>query len=438
MNQTSNTNATSTEESKLSIFIEWSVRIGIVALLVVFAIAFFIVSLKYPRTFAPNPNVNTGTLIWDSLINVATTSMVILDIILSLALVKHAKQLRKSRIAGVSILFFLTIAFDYVSIQYPLHPCWVALWNLVAIIICITIVLFQKKETVLVPVPENSEERAINAELKKTLGDTNNRRIIAVQLYRVVTSKVTMPDKQERVQFDVRHVFDDFVRDENDVNCISHTHYILDREIVDDFTLVVELYCRFRDSGDYNQKQCMLTKIEERITSLQDKLKDIDSAKRPVTRDDCCIARALTLFLSLKQTLCPDPDARVTAGDIIGEISLHTGALQLSDETEQKLFSLYRTGLLGAALLDTDMRHVFYHSKEGPKAGRKYSVSKLICDTPNTAEGSVSQDMYICVFVVQDDSATGLPGYLIKSISEREKEITAVLRRMKKGNNEDA
>jgi len=298
---------------------------------------------------------------------------------------------------------------------------------------CASIVLLQKTEKVYVSqyIPQN--DSFSNGEITKALGNTDNKKIIAAQLYKVETSQVFADDSTERIRFDVSHVGNDFVRTGYDINSISRISYELDRDIVDAFPIILQLYREFRNNGDDSTKNALLKIIDEKITALEAKLQTIDTSHRPVTKADCCIARALTVFLSFKYILNPPSGAQESQDDYIGEISLHDGDLKLSPETEKQLFSLYRTGILGAALLDNDLRHVFHYRKGGTKTGRKYSVSQLICDTGNDKDKFSTQTMYICLFTIKESTMPFVPGYMFKSISEREEEITAVLNKMRKG-----
>lgn len=412
-------------------------RIGIVALIVVFFASILVVNLKYLEPPTPDPNTNLGRLVWDSLISVPSGVILIIELVGNVLLCRYAKQFRKDRMIGMSILVFVVSVFDNVAIHYPLQQEWIALANLGAIIVCAVIVLLQKPEKVYVNVYADkcsSKNNCFsNGEITKALGDTTNKNIIAAQLYRVETSQVFAEDQTERIRFDVSHIGNDYVRKGHDVNSISRMSYELDRNIVDSFPIILQLYHQFRKNGDDTTKDAILKTIQEQIALLEAKLITINTSNRPVTKDDCCAARALTIFLSFKHILNPPRNANESQDDYIGEISLHEGDLKLKPETEDQLFSLYRTGILGAALLDTDLRHVFHYRKGGTKIGRKYSVSQLICDTGIEKDNFSAQTMYICLFTIKESNMTYVPGYMFKSISEREKEITAVLNRIRNG-----
>lgn len=429
MNTNSSTSVAVLKRQKTVDVKEWAVRIGIVVLFAAFFVSILVINLKYLEPPKPAPDTNLGRLVWESLISVPAGAVFLIDLVVSVLLIRFAKQLQKSRIISMSVLVFVIATFDNIAIQYPLQQEWIAIVNLAAIIFCAVIMLLQKKEKIYIA--QNDE--ISNSEISRVLGNTSNKKIIAAQLYKVETSQIFAEDQTERVRFDVSHIGNDFVRYGHDINSISRISYELDRDIVDSFPIILQLYREFINNGDDNKRSALLKIINEKIAVLEAKLQAIEKSQRAITKDDCCIARALTIFLSFKHILSPPPGAKESQGDYIGEISLHDGDLKLSLETENQLFSLYRTGILGAALLDSDLRHVFHHRKGGTKTGRKYSVSQLICDTGRDMDKFSTQTMYICLFTIEESTMMFVPGYMFRSISEREKEITTVLNKMRKG-----
>lgn len=231
--------------------------------------------------------------------------------------------------------------------------------------------LLKPKEKYALPSASVAEK---TSEIKKALSGTKNKKIIAVQLYKVTTTQVGTTDLP-KIQYEFVHFGDDFVRDNYDINCMSRITYELDRSIVDEFSLVVRLYHEFRNTGDDYTKENLLKSVDNQINQLQKRLQSIEDESREITKEDCCIARVLTIYLSFKHILKPVQNADVSQADYIGEIELHDGDLHLSADTENQLFSQIRTGMLGAALLDTNLRHIFSYRKNGAKRGRKYCVS---------------------------------------------------------------
>ena len=104
----------------------------------------------------------------------------------------------------------------------------------------------------------------------------------------------------------------------------------------------------------------------------------------------------------------------------------------MSVDTERKLFTQVRTGLLAAALLGIDSRYVFHYRKEGLKQGRKYCASQLICEEKYSEGVISSQEMDICLFTVEENSHAAIPPYVFTSITKREALIQDVLNKFKK------
>lgn len=430
MKAKTNTNGAMLERQGTVFIKERIIRIGIIFLFVAFIISILVVNIKYFKPSSPDPDTNLGRIVWDSLFSIPSAAFFFVDFIVSIILLRR-KNLRKGRIICMAVVLFIVATFNNIAIGYPLQQEWIALTNFTAVFFFAVVMLLQKAENNITGYPRNNSFS--NSEITKTMGNTDNKKIIAVQLYKVETSQVFTEDHSERIRFEVSHIGNDFVRAGYDVNSISKISYELDREIVDAFPIILNLYHQFRANGDDTTKNAILTIINEKISLLEATLHSIETLQRPITKADCCLARALTIFLSFKHILSPPPGAKESQDDCIGEISLHDGDLKLSSETESQLFSLYRTGILGAALLDKDLRHIFHYRKDGTKAGRKYSVSQLICDTGKDIDKFSSQTMYICLFTIKESDTSFIPGFVFKSISEREEEITNVLNKMRKG-----
>lgn len=406
---------------------EWIVRIGIVLLFAVCIITLFRFNIKFITAPQPNEGVSIPLLLWDSIMNLETGLVFVIEVIVSILLGKYANNIRKSRIVIISSLILFLSIFDEFAIKYPLHQVWIALVNFVVVAICLTLVLLQKYQCPATPSKDKHLDKDI--ELTKAFEKTNNRNIIAAQLYKIQTSKVDAhsSDTCEYIKFIVSHIGSDYICPGNDINCISQVTYELDRSIVDSFQIILGLYNNFRDTGNTEIKNTILTKLDEQIKELCSRLSEIDETSRDVTKYDCCIARALTLFLSFKHILKPDSSSCESQADYIGELKLQEGEFNLKPDTEKKLFTLYRTGILGAALLDDKSRHVFQYRKDGTKLNRKYCASQILSIDKETDDEFSPQTIYICLFTIKESETPYVPGYMFKSISERESTVLKML-----------
>ena len=125
-----------------------------------------------------------------------------------------------------------------------------------------------------------------------------------------------------------------------------------------------------------------------------------------------------------------DPGTLVGDGDYIGEFSFGEGELGLDTDVERRLFTLRRTGLLGAMLLGRNMRYLFDYHKDGYKTGRHYSASCL-----QDQEGLLSN--MLCSFIMSVTNVHILPFYACKAISDEEKRICDALIKIKRSENHD-
>ena len=187
-----------------------------------------------------------------------------------------------------------------------------------------------------------------------------------------------------------------------------------------------------KDEND-NTRDNLIALINVEINALNDKLLCIETENRTITKEDCCIARVLILYLAIRYSLIRNKDENVTYANYVGEISLRDGDLNLKEETEKKLFSLVRTGLLGAILVGEDLRHVFFYRKDGVKKGRKYCASTITCTNNEDKGETVNQVLNVCLFTVEVPNTNAIPGYVFDSIQNREKLIKEVLERKENG-----
>lgn len=430
------TNMNSKKEQS-STLMEWIVRIGVVVLLVGVLVSFFIYNIRCATPISNDTSKDFGHVLWKSLVSGDSGLVLIMTIVVDILTCAFVRQIKKSKVIGITATIYIITVFDTISIEYQLAPSWVAIGNFMALVICSIIVLTTRAA---IPCMGVSKYGVFRSDaLAKAVSDTRNKKIIATQLYEVKTSLVSSTDAQHaaKVKFDIAHIGDDFVRSGYDVNSMSCASYIMDRDIVDCFPLILELYEKFRESGDDNEKKVLLTIINEKVQKLEKKLSEIKTEIN-VTKEDCCVARALSILLSFRHKLDMDC-THETQDDYLGEISLHDGDLKLSADIENRLFSLYRTGILGVALLDTKSRHVFQYRKLGSKRGRTYCVSQLVSLINSETGGFSNQTMYICLFTIEQKESefAFIHGYMFNSISEREKAITSVLNTIKQGGNDN-
>ena len=429
---------------------EWFVRIGIVVLFLGILVSLLVYNIRCASPVSSDTSKNFGDVLWRSLVSGDSGLILIVTLVSDILVAAFVKRLKKSKLVIITVIIYFVTVFDNISIEYQISSSWVAFGNFIAIVICAIIVLTTSTVDPCNDVLDSASTSCMKLSkygvfrseaLSKAISDTSNRKIIATQLYEVRTSLVPQTGLQDtaRVKFDITHIGDDFVRSGYDINSMSCASYVMDRNIVDCFPIILGLYEKFRESGGDNDKDVLLMYIKEKILTLAIQLSKIKS-EESVTKDDCCVARALSILLSFRHKLEMDC-TRENQNDYLGEISLHDGDLNLDADIENKLFTLHRTGILGAILLDTKSRHVFQYRKPGSKKGRTYCVSQLINCINSEKNVFSNQTMYICLFTIEqkenESESAYIPAYMLKSISEREKAFTAVLNTINQGGSDN-
>lgn len=407
-------------------------NLGIIAIYIVLGITLFEVSRCFNHAAPETGDYELGELIWDSFFSVVSGALAVIEIIAALVLVKTRKDCSKSRIIVFSIITYAVAIFDNVAIKYPLPQSVIVLTHFFLFVALVAYVLLMKPKVIIERVPQPKSD---NVALKRAISGTENKKIIAIQMYSITTEH-HMVNGIEKTRYIVKSG-ESFIRDGYDLNSVSAITYELDRTVVDEFEAILQSYRKFLKYGNDETKDKLIESLNKKIDELKKRLKTIEEQKREVTKEDCCIARVLVLYLSFKRILLPNPNATETYANYIGEISLNDGDLNLEEKTEQKLFTLIRTGLLGAALLGDKNRHVFHYRKDGIKQGRKYCASQVTCNNIIQEDEIISQIMDICLFTVEEKQNAAIPRFVFDSIEKREELIQKALNKMTQGDELD-
>lgn len=411
---------------------EFFCSLGIVILYVVLGIALYKVSLCFSHPISEQGNYKLGELIWDSIFSVVSGALAIIESVTALVLIKCRRECSKIKVLIFAISTYVVAIFDNVAIKYPLSQGVIVITHFFLFAGLVAYILLKKP---VVQIEQVSEPKGDIIALKRAISGTENKKLIAVQMYSVKTESHKVCGV-EKTRFIVR-AGESFIRDGHDVNSVSSITYELDRTVVDEFETILQSYRKFLKYGNEETKDRLIVLLNDKISELETRLKSIEEQNREVTKEDCCIARVLVLYLSFKHILLPDPHATETHANYIGEISLNDGDLKLKEETEQKLFTLIRTGLLGATLLGDKNRHVFHYRKDGIKQGRKYCASQLTCKNIVREDEIVSQNMDICLFTVEESQNAAIPSFVFDSIEKREELIQKALNKMSQGDDQD-
>ena len=416
--------ATSTiKPSRIQIIHEWICVIGTILVYVVLSISFFLINVNIiPPISATNPEgILIWEIIWDSVFSILSASIAIVDVVASWLLIRFLKSSSKVRIIFLACFTYLICIFNNVAIKYPLPVSLSSIINVVLFsIMCIVVLLTKNNNKNILYEKLEGRKKIYNI-----ISKNSNKKIIAIQMYSVTAKSFYDEKGTEKINY---HVIsrEYSVKNGHDINSIASIDYTLERNRVDRFKAVLELFQTLIDNGDDETKDKILKKITNEIVSITDVLKQIDGDS--ITKEHCCLARLLVLYITLKQQLFIDSSQNLLP-NYLGEATIAGKELGLDLETEERLFTMVRTGILGAILLDENLRHIFYYRKNGNKTGRKYCASQVYCEnlSKNT---EVNQKMDIGLYTIEDEYKNGIAPYVLRNIDTIDGRILTAIHSM--------
>ena len=244
----------------------------------------------------------------------------------------------------------------------------------------------------------NVNEQINNLKLKSILGKIRNQNIVSIQLFDVEEIK-----ENEYCKYTFRYI-DALCQDENDINGMLSTTYKIKNEYVSEMTLVLLAYQKLIESGDDEEKNILIASIgrnKEKLLNELKQLKNVDD----VDKECCCVARMFILYLTLENML---QDAN-SAG-----IQMLDGVLGLDDvEIEKRLFTYFRTGILGAMFLGQNDIYTFDYWKDGSKVGRKYCAFQIRSE----------EKTLVCMVVLKERKNNLLSKDIVEAIRKIEKKL---------------
>ena len=237
--------------------------------------------------------------------------------------------------------------------------------------------------------------------LKFALGKIRNQNILSVQLFEVTESK-----EGEYTTYNFKYI-DGLCQYSNDVNGMLSASYRLRSEDIAAMMLVLVGYQRLIESGDVVERETLLNSIEQNKEKILERLRQIKSVDQ-VSKDDCCMARLVILYITIENMLKDSGSAGIEAPD---------GILGLEDnEIENRLFTLFRTGILGALFLGKNDIYTFDYWKNGLKAGRKYCAFQL--------ESLEKSPPLICMIVLKERQNSIISRDIVQAIHKIEKNLS--------------
>ncbi len=360
------------------------------ATFIYFALIWVVVN-KTKFVVAENGTANVWDIIHQEIPNLLTIVSFAFPIVVSFIVkILDSNTTRMYRVIWGILLAILIICYR-IFVDLGIHRVLFAFFGIGTYIFMLIMALFYTKPT----------ENAIVAsgKLLKAIGPIYNKKILSVQLFKC---DKTVKDGFVNIQF--RNVDSVLNQQNEDVNCILSIGMRLSEEDYGQFQTSLWLYDRIIENGDEKNKEKLNKSIEEAKESLIDQLNGIDA--EAVTKEECCMARLLLCY-SLLEKMLVEP--------AIASLDLEDGESGLDINIEKKLFSFFRTGMLGAYLFGREHRYCFRYRRDGMKIGRKYCA--FLLGTPNI------EDELLCLVTIKESNSANISGDIIGWIDRTEKKM---------------
>ncbi len=347
----------------------------------------------------------------DSLSNTYTILTAVAEGIFLFMSCLRNKSLPQIEMLIFSIAFFLLVCGNYVIVDYYNDAVLVVFYDGVIFVAGMFALLFR--------MPDDRKKAVITN--PKVLGFTKNKKIIGEQLFAVNKTE------GEMVTYTLNST-EYFVRAGYDINGMLSISYNIPVDVDTSFRMIRDSYLSFIDDGNEGTKKQLIKLLNIQEEKLTAELRKIKSAN-DVKPGDCCLARILLIYLAFLQILDPTPQDNQDipfGNEYLGELAIKEGRLKINIEIEKRLFTLLRTGILGAVLLGPELRYFFSYQKDGYKAGRKYSAIRL----PNDDNSSTG---YICLFTLECITEERIPPYIVAAVKKEEDRIKKAINREEEG-----
>ena len=349
----------------------------------------------YPETMPPD----ILQTIWDEIANITTIAPM-----LCLFATNYIANKINPNISGHIRILWNTIGvvmllFYRVFIALGLHPVLLAGEGIVHFILCFAILCYQgigREE-----INYKGSKKILEGAIKKI----KNKDILGIQILEMQTVY-----EGKYIIFKLKSK-DCLVNDDADVNGILSINLKLLESDYNYFQVVYRIYKEVVDTGSDEKKIQFQMSLDDAVKGIIRRLSSVDVNN--IKREDCCLARLLLCYINLKKMI-QDPDYAI--------VELNDGEIGIDIELEKRLFTLFRTGLLGAILFGDDQRYVFRYRRDGHKIGRKYCAFpiKLTSDPQN---GSLQKGI-ICVFALKESEFYDIPYSVMQCIKKYEKMIS--------------
>ncbi len=370
---------------KKYIYFIWS------ATYIFFILSLFYLSKKYYKPIEINDNEKSVLdIIWDELGNSITFVSGILCVLVDF-ISQREKQIEPwiKRIIAISLFFLFNFCRCANALKLKANQFSLVVFIFYLVNILLIVALSNHNTT---------NENIGNLKLKSVLGRIKNQNIVSIQLFNVEETK-----EGDYCKYTFKYI-DALCQDENDINGMLSTTYKIKSDYVAEMTLVLLGYQKLIESGSEAVKNALILSIKrnkEKLLCELKQIKDIDN----IDKEQCCIARMFILYLTIEGML--------QNANSIG-IQLLDGVLGLDDiEIERRLFTYFRTGILGAMFLGQNDIYSFDYWKNGSKAGRKYCAFQI----------KNEEKTLVCMVVLKERKNNILSKDILEAIKKIEKKL---------------
>lgn len=358
---------------------------------VVCAIALVILAMKYYEPIGISENSkDISDIIMDELGNSITITSGLVCVLLDIVVQKE-RQINAWTKRIVAFSLFLLFNFCRCANALKLTANQFSIIIFVFYLINLLVILIVSNRG-------NVLQLSNGLKLRSILGKIKNQNILSIQLFDVEEKR-----EGEYCKYTFKYI-DALCQDDNDINGMLSTTYKLKNEYVAEMRLVLLGYQKLIESGDEEEKSTLLSSINQNKEKLLNELMIIKTVDE-VDKEQCCIARLIILYLTLENMLQDVNSAGIEALD---------GVLGLRNlEIEKRLFTYFRTGILGAMFLGQNDIYTFNYWKDGSKIGRKYCAFQI----------SKEEKTLICMIMLKERKNNIISKDIVEAIKKIEKNL---------------
>lgn len=381
---------------------------GALAIFYIITIYLYTTHYTWPKTIMNGDNIPLS--VWNEIANVTTVAPVVFFGLMNVKLKNVGTK--KEKIVRLVESTFGTVLFWFyrVAVALELSSAVFAIVGFAQylVLLIIKIISYSGEQDYIVTNNGGIISRAIET--------ISNRNILSIQLFHVNHKLEGGMDKFTFRCID--HMENASRNVDCDVNCMMVTTLELPHEEYKAFLLAQTAYNMVMDSGLKTDEDDFLSIVKKEKLQLMQKLKSL--SLQDIEKVNCCEARLVLCYSNLER-MVNTPAYSIT--------ELENGTLGINEEIDKKLFTMARTGILGAVLFGENLRYSFKYNKQGIKTGRQYSASVL------GVAGEESNSKLVCLTTIAErDGKSSVSDSLFQYVRRCENKITNTIRREKIAN----